>query len=248
MTKDVVARIAKEFGTRTEFSRGDGGAYKAACREGWLDEVCEHMAVSSNQSWEKEEVISEAKRFSTRIDFLTKSNGAYQAAYVRGWLEDVCAHMQKSHRELLDKDCVFGIAKKFATRHEFKLGDNSAYNSARRNGWLEEACAHMQRGIYGFNPNKRGTLYQIKFLHPSGCNVWKVGITNDSVKSRLRKMGVPAWILLEITHEISYEFGVDALAEERRLHALGRSKGVCYDGEPFLVSGNTELFLEPLVI
>lgn len=240
-------RIAKEFCTRTEFCKGDSSAYRAARREGWMDEVCAHMKDSSSQAWKKSEIIEEAKKFSTRMDFLNNCNGAYQAAYSRGWLEEICSHMQKSNREILEKSCVLAIAKKFSTRYEFKSGDNSAYNSARRNGWLDEACSHMKRGIYGFDPSRRGTLYQIKFTHPSGCNVWKVGITNYSVKHRMRTMGVPDWILSEITHEINYEFGVDAIAEERRLHAIGRSVGICYDGEPFLVSGNTELFLEPLI-
>jgi hypothetical protein len=245
--KETVASLASKFRKRSDFARSDSSAYSAARKNGWLDDVCCHMGRPINDEWNKFEISGIAKKFSSRSEFARCQNGAYQAANARGWLDEVCEHMEKVHRKKLDKSDVVFIANKFRTRHEFKMADNSAYNVARRNGWLDEVCGHMVRGSYGFNPDRPGYLYQIRFILPSGTCIWKIGITNGSIKVRLRHMGVPSWILYSVDKVVHYTCGREAQKEERRLHADGKYRGLCYDGDPFLVSGNTELFLEPLL-
>src|SRR5690606_6591738 len=42
-TKEQVAKEALLYPNRAAFSKGSGGAYNSARRNGWLDEICFHM-------------------------------------------------------------------------------------------------------------------------------------------------------------------------------------------------------------
>ena len=42
-SKEAVANEALKYRSRKSFSKGSGGAYSAALKKGWIDEVCSHM-------------------------------------------------------------------------------------------------------------------------------------------------------------------------------------------------------------
>lgn len=245
VTKELICEVARAYSSKAEFSNGDLSAYRAACRNGWLEEACAHMKVL-RRGLGKEFIAEVARKFATRGEFYDGDQSAYCAAARNGWLDEVCSHMSAVNRSL-DKESVMELARRFSTRTDFQLGDQSAYQTAWRNGWLAEACKHMVRGGTGFDDEKPGYLYQIEFALPSGDKVWKIGISNRRPKFRLAGMGIPDWIGSEITHEIKYDRGIDARLEESRLHKIGSVENVCYDGESFLKNGNTELFCEPLI-
>lgn len=58
---------------------------------------------------------------------------------------------------------------------------------------------------------------------------------------------VPNHILFEVTHAIWHDIGSEARAEEKRLLTIGKTRGDAYQGDPFLDTGNTELFYSPLM-
>lgn len=88
---------AMKYSTRSEFKKTANGAYRSALRNGWLDEVCAHMATSQRQlpgHWDiKENCRKEALKYTIRFDFQRGSGGAYEAAKRHGWMDEVCAHM-----------------------------------------------------------------------------------------------------------------------------------------------------------
>jgi hypothetical protein len=245
LTKEVVTDAARKFSTRGAFARGDDSAYKRAIRNGWIDEVCAHM-LRRQVTWTKDAVAEVAQKFGTRIAFEKGARAAHGAAVRHRWLDDVCAHMSSGYVGR-DKDLIAARAKKFSTRNDFKFGDPFAYGAAQRGVWLREVCAHMERGTNGFNPEKPGYLYQIKFKLPSGIFVWKVGVTNRKVSIRLGAMGVSPRVSYEVTHQIRYGVGRYAYDAEQRLHRIGSFQGMEYNGERFLANGNTELFYVPLL-
>lgn len=237
--------IAALYQNRQDFRNMDKGAYHAALKRGLLEKVCAHMPRIQGQ-WTKARITELAKEFKTRRSFQLAHPSAYSAAQRLKCVDEICVHMESPLRTL-DKDTVVRIAMSFETRRDFALADASAYQAVLKNNWQNEAFSHMRRGYGGFNEDKKAYLYQIEFLLPNGFKVWKVGITNRKPETRLKYMGIPDWAMHRITHAILYEKGSEARSEEIRLHAIGASLGIGYDGDPFLRNGNTELFLAPLI-
>ncbi len=89
----------------------------------------------------------------------------------------------------------------------------------------------------GFDPPKPAYLYYVKIFHRTR-ELWKIGITNRTVKERFSREPTE-YVILQETY---YENGRDAYAEEQRILKL--YKEFRYKGDNLLVSGNTECFTE----
>jgi len=95
--------------------RNSGGAYQAASKGGWLDDVCSHMKKrgelisNARRKWTKESVAAVAKNYSTRTEFQysKEHSGAYRRAQRDGYLDEVCFHMVKVDHGYLH--CVYVI-------------------------------------------------------------------------------------------------------------------------------------------
>lgn len=112
--------------------------------------------------------------------------------------------------------------------HEWKLSRHHWKRGVR--------CKYCNTGG-GFSFEKPGLLYYLRVNSQSG-NLYKIGITNNSVKSRYRAESAN----FDIVSEIWYEIGEDAYNEEQRI--LADYKEYKYTGEKVLTSGgNTELFV-----
>lgn len=152
--KERCLEEAKKYTSRKDFGRGAPKAYKVACQQGWLDDICSHMVrlQQSRGYWTKERCLQTALQYSTRSEFSLGSNGAYKKAYREGWLDDICLHMTEPTKPngYWTKDKCQEEAIKYQTRSAFKDGNNSAYQAAYRHRWLEEICAHMEQKIHKF--------------------------------------------------------------------------------------------------
>jgi len=141
-TPESVAIVAKQFRTRTEFSKKASGAYDYAWRHKLLDSICQHMAISprySTQRWSKETAFAEARNFTLKERFHEKASGALQYLKRNGWLEEACAHMDKP----LTKEKVLATAKRYSSRTAFMREQPGCRLHATTRGYLDEACAHM---------------------------------------------------------------------------------------------------------
>ncbi|WP_140427042.1 hypothetical protein [Ensifer aridi] len=144
-TKEHCAAEASKYRTRRDCKRTNISAYMAACRSGWLDDICAHMTRLrvSDGHWTKERCAEEAAKYATRIDFSNGSRKAYEATRANGWLDDVCGHMVRD--VYWTKERCAAEAAKYTRRNEFSKGSKSAYSMAQRKGWLEDVCRHMPR-------------------------------------------------------------------------------------------------------
>lgn len=88
---------ALKYKTRNDFRINSSGAYDAAYRNGWLNDITKHMLKYRKYEgyWTKENCFIEALNYKTRTNFARKSSGAYDAAYRNNWLNDICKHMLK---------------------------------------------------------------------------------------------------------------------------------------------------------
>lgn len=89
-TKEKCAREAKKYKTRSKFQKGSNGAYDAARKHGWMDEVCGHMILSQKPSgyWTKKMCFNEVLKFKTIKLFRKESPSAYAAAHRNGWMHE----------------------------------------------------------------------------------------------------------------------------------------------------------------
>lgn len=143
-TKEACAAEAAKHLTRVAFQIGSASAYTTAVREGWLSEICAHMAPpnSSRVKWTFCACAGEARKYASRAKFHASNPRAYNAASKKGWLEEICAHMPSPTRRL--KEEVAALAAAHETRSEFARHENAAYVAAQRHGWLDDVCAHMR--------------------------------------------------------------------------------------------------------
>ena len=85
---------ALKYKTRKEFDKKCTGAYQAALRNNWLDQICTHMVNGRGLWMQKENVMNEARKYKSRKAFSDLSGGAYNAARRNDWLDEVCSHME----------------------------------------------------------------------------------------------------------------------------------------------------------
>ena len=94
--KDVTFEEAGKYASRTEFMNGSNGAYNAAKKNGWLDEMdwlkSKNIKGSTHKKrrWKtKDDVIEESKKYNNRTDFNRKSRKAYDIARKNKWLDEM---------------------------------------------------------------------------------------------------------------------------------------------------------------
>ena len=147
---DKCKESALKFTTRTEWYKGEGGAYDSAKDNGWLDECCGHMEEiqKPKRYWYNLDRCKEsALKFTTRRKWYKGETSAYNAAQKNGWLDECCGHMVEIYKPhgYWNLDRCKESALKFTTRKEWVKGESGAYNVAYKNGWLDECCGHMTK-------------------------------------------------------------------------------------------------------
>lgn len=83
-TKEKTIEEARKYSTRTKFCKRAKGAYAAALKHGWLDEM-PWLNPTRRTRWTKEEAMEETSKYCTLHDFIKGSQGAYQSSLNHGW-------------------------------------------------------------------------------------------------------------------------------------------------------------------
>lgn len=137
--KERCLEEAKKYTTRSEFKDGNGSAYSAACKKGWL-KLCTWFATPFHEDWTYETCYAVAQSYEYKKDFYTQEGGAYYAAKRNGWLKDFVwlkSSLGLSRRKWNHETCLIA-AKKCSSKVEFESNYPAAMNNARKNGWLKE--------------------------------------------------------------------------------------------------------------
>lgn len=124
---------------------------------------------------------------------------------------------------------------------QYTHNTNAVKIICREHGEFEQE-AHMHLlghgcqkcAVSGFKKDKPATLYYIRI---AGANVYKIGITNNSVNDRFLARDLDN---IEIIKEWYYENGEEAYAREQKI--LQEFRDYRYSGDPILSSGNSEMF------
>ncbi len=144
-TKDKVQNEANKFQRRVDFQKKSSKAYNAALRNGWLDEVCDHME-NTFIEWTKEKVQDIAKEYSKLIDFQRNSPKAYSAAQRNGWLDEVTKGMERQNN--WSEENIKNEMSKYNSLSDFRKHSNSAYVIT-----VEKFGSKFIHDFYGSVPN-----------------------------------------------------------------------------------------------
>lgn len=138
-TKEKVFEEARKYTTKHLFHKKSRGAYGAAERNGWFDEMIWFETSNPNKPrvWSKNIVFEFAKNFHTKIEFRKANKSAYNVACKNNWLIEM-NWLDISVREPYTKAEVLSIARKYTTKNDFRKSVPNVYNSAQKKGWLKE--------------------------------------------------------------------------------------------------------------
>ncbi len=128
---DLCKEEAKKYNLRNKFKLQTPQAYLVALKNGWLDEICNHMK-SKNKIWNEKSIILEAKKYSRISDFTIKAPGAHKAAKRLGILE-IVTKKYKTYMKFSNEQ-IFEDAKKYKTISEWRKNNPSFYWAAKRRG------------------------------------------------------------------------------------------------------------------
>lgn len=88
---------ALKYNSKCEWGKKDDPSYRAAIRNGWLDECCKHMKIKlikPKKHWILENCKKDAEKYETRSEWKDNSQGAYGSAQKNKWLDECCKHMK----------------------------------------------------------------------------------------------------------------------------------------------------------
>ncbi|MEZ8773781.1 GIY-YIG nuclease family protein, partial [Vibrio sp. 10N.247.310.17] len=126
------------------FYIGADTAYKAAIKNGWMEEICSHLEYKKKRNgyWTLERCMTVAQKYTTKVSFKEGAPEAYTATYKHNWQNIVCSHMTSENGKWTKKTCS-EVAMMHTTRDSFIKYASGAYQAARRQGFLDEICSHM---------------------------------------------------------------------------------------------------------
>jgi len=173
--KEKCQEIALLYKTRREFCLKNWKAYDVSNKNGWLNDICLHMAIKHKQKnfWTKEKCLEVSLLCKTKKEFRKNYSVAYSISVKNKWLKDIY-HLESKIKPMKnwEKEKCQEVALKCKTRFEFQKKYGSAYSSCFENDWLDDVCTHMK--VCG-NIYKR-LIYQFEF---EDNNIY-IGLTCDS--------------------------------------------------------------------
>jgi hypothetical protein len=149
-TKERCGQEALKYKTRGEWQKNSSASYTSASKNGWVDELCQHMLYNklpTNYWNDKERCTEEANKYKTKSEWRKNSSSSYSAALKNGWVDDLCGHMESKRGYWNDKERCNEESIKFKTKVEWKKNSGSSYSASLRNGWIDELCSHMENKI-----------------------------------------------------------------------------------------------------
>lgn len=150
-TKEHCAEEAKKYSTRAQFQRMASGAWNAAHKKGWLDEICLHMEgrIKHKAGWWRniEHCIETASLYNSPCELKKAESGCYVSIIKHKWQEVCYKHMDSWKREYTDYELI-KIAKRCNTHKEFRTKYPGAIHLQKTRIYLKEyvtICLHSEK-------------------------------------------------------------------------------------------------------
>jgi hypothetical protein len=137
------------------------------------------------------------------------------------------------HNDLYDYSLVHYVTA--FTDVKIRCRDHGVFLQLPGNHLAGQGCPGCAE--YGYRTSKPGTLYYVRFDLPE-LTLWKIGITNLTVRERFAKFEVSPIVLWQRT----WDDGSIAVKAERQILKDARYESYRYKGDALLKNGNTECF------
>lgn len=131
---------ARKYNSAHEFGEGNGSAYDAARRNGWIKDYTWFIKYWEPK-WDRETCYQEAIKYKTRGEFQKCAVGAYNRALKEGWIDEYTwlkSRQTKPPGYWNNYDNCYKEAKKYKKRSSFQKNCPSGYSNALKNGWLDD--------------------------------------------------------------------------------------------------------------
>jgi len=95
-TFEKCQELALKYNTKKDFYKNERNCHEAARRQGYLNDICEHMSSRKyNGYWTEERCHLISKKYKHRSDFQKENRSCYETTRKEGWLNNICNHMTK---------------------------------------------------------------------------------------------------------------------------------------------------------
>ena len=140
---------AMKYKTRNDFYHGSRGAYRAATKNGWINNFEFEEVKKPSGYWDYSNCFEEAKKYTSRGEFYHKSQSAYKVAKKNGWIDDYTWFVVLYGK--WTKETCYEEAKKYKTYMDFRNNGKGAFDCAARNGWIDDyTWLEKQRNPNGY--------------------------------------------------------------------------------------------------
>jgi hypothetical protein len=141
--KKAIYDTSKNYNYLKDWREKETGAYQAAKKLGYLDDIRKNLIKGWEFKWNKKSIFKDAKKYQTRTEW-ARSSRSYDAAQRKGWIDKASKHMRDGNI-FWTKEKVLLEAKKFNKRIDFQNKSKGAYVAAQRIGCYHEAVKHMKK-------------------------------------------------------------------------------------------------------
>ena len=136
-TYENVYNEALNYNSRSEFAKGNKGAYNVAIQNKWINDYkWFKRPVNPNKKWDEKTIMEEAKNYNSINEFRKNNKRAYNLACENGWINNY-DFLKRRGDEPSFEDCLFE-AKKYNKRSDFSLKSRKCYDTAKKYGWMEK--------------------------------------------------------------------------------------------------------------
>ena len=184
-TYEACLEEAKKYETVSDFQKGCGGAYNAACKNGWIKECTWFIDGNKRNAlrhikWTHETCLGLAKQCTCSSEMAVRSSAAYARALENGWLKEYSWFCRRRKSKWTYEGCR-SIALKYKVKKDFKENDASAYQAAIYYGW-------MKSFDWFINGRVKGVKKPITTHHPA----WNRKYSDEEAEEVAKKYKIKA--------------------------------------------------------
>lgn len=143
-TLELCQEDAINYSSRTEWSKSP--AYKAAQKNGWIDDCCNHMIYKINPDWTFEMCFKICLKYKSKSELRLKNESIYRSIIKNKWSKKCFEHMIKKKKPdgYWTKEKCINEALKYKKKLDFKKNGLGAYDAAYKKKWMSDCCMHME--------------------------------------------------------------------------------------------------------
>jgi hypothetical protein len=174
--KEEALKEASKYNIISDLMNKNNTLFRAAKKQGWLDEIKENM--TPKFLWTKDKVEEIAKNYTCYTTFRKENKHAYNAMKEYGW-SDCTNHLIRTTK-LWTIETAKEESLKYNSRWEFLQSSGGAYYFLKTKGLLDEYTKHMElRNVKGYKEplhtcsvcgEKVGGIGNLKRWHEGNCN------------------------------------------------------------------------------